>query len=1425
MSNADDDVRYRHFIALATDTFDDSRSFARLEGVSDEVAAFRSWLCDPSLGDRRFTPDCADLADNPSFDAVMHALCRPGQQWTASHAVALYVTGHGFTEGNHWIALKSTYRDLPYRSGLSTESLIGWLTESPVDHLLVLVDVCEAGAALERTIRIPTNTKDTFLLLASAGKQQRAGVGELARAVHDFLHDPLENKKYARNKYFDASEFVAAVGERLHRVGQRFVPLSDRPTVGTNHCLPNPGWEPFRESGRAIRGEDLEAHWSPRARGVASEKDRAWLFTGRQAAMAKVIAAATGRPGALVVTGAAGSGKSALLGRLVTLADSFFVERHAAAVAAEPVDRLPAVGTIDAAVVATGRNAVEILGRICAAVDLRFDSSALPDLETLRAAWWSWLRGTGRPVTVVLDCLDEAANPVDVVRRVLAQLDPPDEPKQVRLLVGVRSPIGSGTSAPGPRPLAEDAVELLSAERLDLDRQPASEGNGIAEYIRGALVSPADSPYRGADDVLIGRVAAAIATRAGNSYLYARLAASSLAGRGLAVDPDDDRWLSFLEDTVSGLVREDVTKAFGAAADRWRAVHLLRAAAFGHGSGLPWQRVWPRVATAIAGDMTIGDEAVEALLNSPLVGYLATDTDDGVTTYRVADAIVRRVLREEWWALLDQPEPGRSADVAGTEAAIAHELVPRRRDSAPAPAYVRRHLVEHAAAAGVLDKETVPAWFLPFVDLDRLRRVDPTGRALPLSPILRRVGHVWSWYQPRRNATALRMWSALYGARLAADAFDDDWEVRWASPAADQSEFVGWQDGITAVTIASMPDGQVSVISAAGRTLKVWDLTGNADSPPDVDGHPGPISAMATSRFPDGRGVVVTISDAEPGLWLVDLSTSPPQSRCLVEHSAPSCALATASLARVGEVAIVGSREGTVTVWNLNAGERVCALPSGHAGAVMAVATVVSGQGHLVVTGGDDGTLAIWDLASGRLLGTMRGHAGAVSALAATTMAGRPIAVTGGEDATVRVWDLTRHAQVGPALLGHSGAVASVVIATSGDGRVCAMTAADDPTVRAWDLERHAAYDESITSYPRPARALCAIDLPPGRPVLITGARDGAVKSWDRREIRGSRTPLAGPGQLSSVAVGSRPDGVSFAVTTSDRDDATLWNLVDGSPTGHRLVGHRMPMCGVATAIRTSGQPIIVSAGWDSSVRLWDPADGKQLVDLREHDGPVLAVATVVTDDGLPIAVTGGKDRTVRLWNLDTAEPVARFAPTTDQVLAVAAMTLPDGRVAAVSAHGDGTVGMWDVSGRVPIGQPLRGHRGSVPGIATALLDGRAVAISAGHDGTVRIWDIARAEQLGRPMAGSSRRLVTVVAGSAPDGRPLAVTGGDDPWIRVWDLQLRASTDELPTPTPVRALALVPDEQASTGLVLAGHDFLAHVDWAAPHAGRRGRRP
>ncbi len=71
------------------------------------------------------------------------------------------------------------------------------------------------------------------------------------------------------------------------------------------------------------------------------------------------------------------------------------------------------------------------------------------------------------------------------------------------------------------------------------------------------------------------------------------------------------------------------------------------------------------------------------------------------------------------------------------------------------------------------------------------------------------------------------------------------------------------------------------------------------------------------------------------------------------------------------------------------------------------MATAVLDGRPVAVTGSDDTTVRVWDLGTGRPIGDpLTGHTSTVGAVATAVLDGRPVAVTGSYDATVRVWDL-----------------------------------------------------------------------------------------------------------------------------------------------------------------------------------------------------------------------------------------------------------------------------------------------------------------------------------------------------------------------------------------------------------------------------------
>ena len=257
-------------------------------------------------------------------------------------------------------------------------------------------------------------------------------------------------------------------------------------------------------------------------------------------------------------------------------------------------------------------------------------------------------------------------------------------------------------------------------------------------------------------------------------------------------------------------------------------------------------------------------------------------------------------------------------------------------------------------------------------------------------------------------------------------------------------------------------------------------------------------------------------------------------------------------------------------------------------------------------------------------------------------------------------------------------------------------------------------------------------------------------------------------------------------------------------------------MTAVAVGER-QGRPVIVSGGWDGTVRVWDLDSGEPVLGpLTGHDGCGVPRWRWACGRAGRSSSPAAGDGTVRVWDLDSGEPV--LGPLTGHDGWVYAVAV--GRAAGPAGHRlrrwDGTVRVWDLDSGEPALGPLTGYDGWVDAVAVGERQGRPVIVSGGCDGTVRVWDLDSGEPALGPLTGHDgvggrgggrraagpaghrlRRLTTgrcgcgtwtrasrcsarspattaavnAVAVGERQGRPVIVSGGDDRTVRVWDLE------------------------------------------------------
>ena len=1128
---------------------------------------------------------------------------------------------------------------------------------------------------------------------------------------------------------------VVAADVSRRRSGSFMIPLS----------VVAGAWPPLEDAiGWRLRFDDRrEDHWRRAAQGVSHGTADADLFTGRGDALrdlATWIRAPDGR--ARLVKGRPGSGKSAVLARLVTQADPERLEKPA-----EDETSVPP-GAVGVALVATGMTLGEARRRIG-----KWLGAPARSAVELVSALEGRAQERGSAPLIAIDQLDAAANPRALIVDLLVPLL---RAGAARLLIGLRT--------------ADDCpfAALLEpyADPVDLDEKYFA-AKDVENYVRRLLEERRAD--RDAARGLVEDVAKAIAGAAGISFLVAQLSALWQCDQERLVLEAADR---YPRDAV-GTLRFYVE---GLAADEPEAAEvgdLMAALAYARGVGLPAAGpVW----AAVAGAVQDRDYAVERplwLVGTAARYLLRSEPDDGG---RACHRLVHAALEEA----LHDPS-ARDAIERRIVARLGALYDATRRE--PADRYVEVHLAAHVAAAS--------AWQELADQPHLLDRLEPwTVRAEVLPAALQRdvlpdeiAGVIRSVSLAERGSRRDRPGLRLLGMARAANgrAFGDDdvslplaaWRLRSAVLRQHPPHVL--LDAVAEVHALATFTGPagVSLLAAgcADGATRIWDAaTGQPFGDTLVAPGAGARSAVRALAVHDGDGILRLLAGHDDGrvrIW--DLLAPGAPAEIDAGHARGVWSLA--AFAHGGELyAVTGGAEPEARLWSADG--RLRATLADH-GAVRAVAAMRTAQATRVLGGGDDGGVRIWDLGAEALDGggdgpleparTLAGPRDWIRALCVMQPDGADPSVGAvGDDPRLAIWHLADRGDAAESAAAHRGPVLGVAAYAVDGGAVRIATGGDDAEVRIWDAGA-VAVGRPLTGHDRAVQAVSAYDGALGAHI-VTGGSDRTVRIWDA-SLAEQPAPVLDGHEHPVLSVAATSDGL--LVTGDEGGIVCAWETA----TGHRRSHPIAAGVGAVRALAVLPGDAVIAAGDEgvACIPTLSPEAGAQVVSWgRSRAGVVRTVLGGLTLDGTDVVATGGDDGVVRLWGAhDGAELTA--APTArpkGPVRSLAAVVRRDGsRVLAVAGTGR-ELHLRSLDGRT-VGKPLAGHRDWPMAVCAYPADGGWQLVSGADDLTVRSWNPDTQEPFGA--IGAHDGPIRALAAFEHGGRPVVASGGDDQTLRVWD--------------------------------------------------------
>jgi RNA polymerase sigma factor (sigma-70 family) len=535
--------------------------------------------------------------------------------------------------------------------------------------------------------------------------------------------------------------------------------------------------------------------------------------------------------------------------------------------------------------------------------------------------------------------------------------------------------------------------------------------------------------------------------------------------------------------------------------------------------------------------------------------------------------------------------------------------------------------------------------------------------------------------------------------------------------------------------LAFAPDGKSFAVGDIDGQIHVWDVNTGKELR-HFRGSSAQVSVLAYS--PDGtrlaaasclKRLPVNVIDSE-GSHIIRLwnTADGKELRQLAGHTDWVNTLA---FSPDGKTLVSGSDDKTVRCWDPDTGREKQQL-RGHQGGVDSVA--FSPDGKLLASAGEAEAIRLWEVGTGKEFKRLTHPASWV----VFAPEGKTLASADREGA--RLWDVATGQEIRRFRTDAWGARS---VAFSPDGRTLAATG---NVIHLW----HVATGEEILPRAGHFGGITSLAVAPTGRLVASAGSDCLIRLWEPLTGKEVRVLRGHPSAIRSLALS--PDGGSLVSVSQEDGTIRLWDLATGRELRQFMGLDEKESVFLEPAISPDGK-LLATAG--STLRVWDMATGKELHRLKGHE---LTSSVAFSPDGKTLATEGGHDRTIRLWDPAAGKERAHFQIPEGYFSCLTFS--PDGRTLASGSPG--VVRLWEIASgreRCQIAGPAVGI------VSLAFSPSNRSLAAGGWDDNVHVWDTGMGKTLAT-LTGHEAAVWSVAF--SPDGK-LLVSGSQDTTALVWD--------------------------------------------------------